>query len=454
MEKYTGFSGRASLAAVGQWMTAQQIWGVIEARVRIRQKVIKHKPTDKLKDVFLTLLAGGHGVVEANTRVRGDRALQLAFGRSGCADQSTLSATLDASTAENVTEMAAALQVLYRRYSRGYRHAYAEAYQVLDVDLSGLVAGATAEGATKGFFSGHKNRRGRQLGRVVASRYDEIVYEKLYAGTVQLEKNLPELLTGAEQVLALDEARRARTILRVDAGGGTDANINFWLERGYLGLTKVKNWQRICKLVQRVETWSALADRPDHECGWVAVPHAYVRPTRQLALRWPDPHKKGGWGYSVYVTNLPDEALSALAEVPLPPPGVTPDVIPLLLTAYNLRGGGVETSYRNSKQGVGLNKRNKKRFAAQALLVLLAQLAYNLIRWVQQALAPYSTTLATFGTQRMVRDAFHIPGRIDIDPAGRLILTLQPLYKLAQAFCAYAQAHGAESQMCICLGEN
>ena len=46
-----------------------------------------------------------------------------------------------------------------------------------------------------------------------------------------MEKNLPELIEMAESVLDLDENRRKSTILRFDAGGGTDANINFFLER-------------------------------------------------------------------------------------------------------------------------------------------------------------------------------------------------------------------------------
>ncbi len=453
MEKYTGFSGRASLATVGQWMKTQGIWELIEAQVKIRQKVLRHRPTDKLKDVLLTILAGGHGVVEANTRVRGDKALQLAFGRTGCAEQSTLSATLDACTPANVSELAEALQRIYRQVSRGYAHAYEQQAQVLDIDLSALLAGAQAEGATKGYFSGQKHRRGRQLGRVVASRYGEIVYEKLYPGVIQLEKNLPELLEGAESVLDLDAARRARTILRMDAGGGTDANINFWLTRGYQGLVKVKNWQRICKLVASVTHWFALPDQPDYEAGWVEAPHAYVRPTRQLALRWPNV-TTGGWKYSVIVFNLAEADLFALSGASPPTPVTEFALMTAVVQAYQARGGGVETTFKNDKQGVGLNRRTKKRFAAQEMLVLLAQLAHNLVQWVGQALAPYSARLAAFGTLRLVRDAFHIPGKLEFDPTGRLVaLTLNQMHQLASAFCAYWRAQLAQSHMCVTLGE-
>ena len=453
MEKYTGFSGRASLASVGMWVKEHQIWHTIETQVKIKQKVIKHTPTDKLKDLFINILAGGHGIVEVNQRVRVDQAMQLAFGRSGCAEQSTISETLNASTGENVQEFSGALKLIYQKHGQGYRHDYEKKCQVLDIDLSALLAGKQAEGATKGYFSGHENRRGRQVGRVTASLYDEIVGEKLYPGTVQLEKNLPELIQMAENVLDLDENRRKRTILRVDAGGGTDANINFFLERGYFGMIKTKNWQRICKLVKTVEKWQALPQLPDHECGWIGQLHEYARPTRQLALRWPN-KKKGGWHYTVLVFNLTDELIFELAAWPLPETLTDLDLLSAIMQAYDLRGGGVETSYKNSKQGIGLHKRNKKYFHAQEMLILLAQLAYNIISWVRRELAQYSSNLAAFGALRMIRDAFQIAGKIEFDCNGKIVsITLNQLHQLAQAFHDYWHSRFDHSEMCFLLGK-
>jgi len=453
MEKYTGFSGHASLAAVGMWMKENQIWNTIEERVKIQQKVIRHTPTDKLKDLLINILAGGHGIADVNNRVRVDKAMQLSFERGVCAEQSTISETLNASTGENVLEFAGALKEIYQKHGRGYQHDYEKQCQVMDIDLSALLAGKQAEGATKGYFSGHKNRRGRQLGRVVASRYAEIVCEKLYPGTVQLEKNLPELIELAENVLDLDENRRKRTILRVDAGGGTDANINFFLERGYFGMIKSKNWQRTCKLIKTVITWQPIPPLPDHEWGWVGEPHEYVRPTRQLAIRWPN-QKKGGWFYCILVFNLTDELIFELARSPMPEPFTELELISAIADAYDLRGGGVETSYKNSKQGMGLHKRNKKYFHAQELLILLAQLAYNITGWVQNELAQHSSTIASFGTLRMIRDAFQIAGKIEFDTQGNIVsITLNQIHKLAQAFHDYWQSRFAQSEMCFILGE-
>jgi hypothetical protein len=453
MKNYTGFSGHASLATVGVWMGQNKIWEVVESCVKIKQKVIKYTPTDKMKDLLINILAGGHGIADINNRVRVDLALQLAFGRKACAEQSTISETLDASSEKNVLEFTGALKTIYQKHGQAYRHDYEGKCQVLDIDLSALVTGEQAEGATKGYFSGHKNRRGRQLGRVMSSLYNEIVCEKLYPGTVQLEKNLPELVEMAEKMLDLDEMRRKSTILRIDAGGGTDANINFLLDRGYFVITKVKNWQRTCKLVKTVTDWQPIPQLPDHECGWVGEPHEYVRPTRQLAIRWPNKNK-GGWFSCVIVFNLTGQFAFELARLPLPETYKPMELISAVVQAYDLRGGGVETSYRNSKQGIGLLKRNKKSFHAQEMVILLGQLAYNITGWVQNELARHSSVIAAFGTLRMVRDAFQIAGKIEFDAQGKIVsVTLNQIHKLARAFYDYWRFRFDQSEMCLILGE-
>jgi hypothetical protein len=87
------FTGCASLAAIGVKLSQLNLFGPIRTHVQIRQKTIKHTPVDKLYDAFISLLAGAHGLVEINTRLRTDPALQHAFGRSACAEQSVVQET-------------------------------------------------------------------------------------------------------------------------------------------------------------------------------------------------------------------------------------------------------------------------------------------------------------------------------------------------------------------------
>jgi hypothetical protein len=70
--------------------------------------------------------------------------LQRAFGRQACAEQSVVQDTLDACTAENVTQLQAALAATYRSHSIGYAHDYRTHHQLLDVDMSGLPCGKQA----------------------------------------------------------------------------------------------------------------------------------------------------------------------------------------------------------------------------------------------------------------------------------------------------------------------
>lgn len=378
MNEYTtGFSPNASLAMIGQWTKDKDIWKKMEAGIHIQQKVIKHTPQEKLKDLLINIWAGGQGIADVNNRVRTDEALQKLFGRQACAEQSTISETVNAATEQTIQETETLVKQVLREYGSCYRHEYEKKWLLLEVDLTGLLAGKQAEGSEKGYFSGQRNGRGRQVGRVFASQYDEIVCEQLYPGKVQLEASLDELVKKAEDVLDLGEKRRKRTVVRVDGGGGTDKQINWLLPRGYWILAKAKNWQRTNRLAKTVKQWYPLLELPEHEIAWVGTPFEYVAATRQIAIRWRNP--KGKWQYCVLVFNLTDDMIFQLAGLPMPKRFTQQEFFSAMMKAYNLRSGGVETSFKNSKQGLGLNKRRKQRFEAQHLLVLLAQLAYNIV---------------------------------------------------------------------------
>ena len=86
------FSARASLVTIGIQFRRLNIWTTVGEHVKIKQKVLIHTPLDKLLDCLINILAGGTGLVEINTRVRPDQAVQRAFGRTACAEQSTIKA--------------------------------------------------------------------------------------------------------------------------------------------------------------------------------------------------------------------------------------------------------------------------------------------------------------------------------------------------------------------------
>lgn len=52
------FSACASLAAIGVQVRHLDLFGPIREGVQIAQKTVKHTPSDKLSDAFISLLAG------------------------------------------------------------------------------------------------------------------------------------------------------------------------------------------------------------------------------------------------------------------------------------------------------------------------------------------------------------------------------------------------------------
>jgi hypothetical protein len=429
------YSPRASLAIVGMNIQQMGIWDMIGQQVKTQQKTVIHTPLQKLQDAFINIIAEGQGIVEVNQRVKPDASLSSAFGRQSCADQSGISATLNRCQAENVEQMRQAMQTIYRRYGSGYRHDYGRSWQLLDIDMSGMPAGREGEGSETGYFAKQKNKRGRQLGRVYATLYDEIVSERLYSGRTQLNRSLQELVATAETVLNLNPGLRKRTILRIDGGGGNEADINQLLTNGYQLLVKVVHWKRVEKLAATVVTWQPDPKEPRRQAGWVSHPFAYDQPTRQLAVRCQT--KKGTWRTAILVLTLDDDQLRWLNEQGKRPFSPPVDPVWLAVYAYDLRGGGVETAIKGSKQGLGITKRNKKSFHAQEMLLLLGQLAYNIIGWVRNGLASCQARLRQFGMLRMVRDAFHIAGTFAFDSDGHIVqISLNQAHELAAYFIA------------------
>jgi hypothetical protein len=432
MDTSVVYSSRASLALVGLHFQRMNLWTMVRQVVHIKQKLYHHDPLDKLLDCFINILAGGHGLNEINLRVRPDVALQAAFGRGQCAEQSTISRTLNACTADTVAQLRQANEAVLRQYGSSYQHDYQQRPQLLDVDLTGLIVGRLGEGVTKGYFAHHRNARGRQLGRVLATHYDELLVDQLYPGRHQLHQGLAALIEQAEQTLNLSEKQRENTIVRIDGGGGSDPEIEWLLHRQYHLLLKVKNWNRAQNLAASVTEWVPDTKVADRALGWVREPHGYSRPTRQLAIR--TPKTKGGYHYQALVFTVSDRMLFELGHLPMPAQPSAADVLRASMHAYDQRDGGLETHNRGDKQGLGINHRNKQRFAAQEMLILLAQLAHNVLIWIRNTLAQRDETFRRFGLQRLVRDVLQIDGTLALAPSGTIQqITLNQHHPFAQA---------------------
>ena len=205
------------------------------------------------------------------------------------------------------------------------------------------------------------------------------------------------------------------------------------LEQGYEVLGKACSGQQSRLLATTVQHWITDTQEPSRQIGWVCEePTAFVRPVRRIAVR--ARKANGQWGVGVLICSLSDQAVLHLAGMPLEAPADEQTVLRAAVALYDQRGGGIETSFKGDT-GIGLTKRNKKRFEAQQMLMLLGSLAHNVLVWAhewlntpapaepEQALIPLSSRepLPHYGPLRMVRDVFHMSGFLRWDACGHLI---------------------------------
>ena len=416
------FTPSASLAALGARLRDLELFDPVRQHVHIPQKTVLDSPLDKLYDAFIAVLAGAHGLCEVNTRLRSDPVLQRAFGRERCAEQSVVQDTLDASTDESVRQMQFACDAILARHARSTHHRFDRDLLALDIDLTGKPCGKTAEGASRGYFAGvPKGKRvvGRQLGRVTAAQYHEIVVDRLYPGNVVLESVLVGLVTAAEHALSLSPERRARTLIRMDAGGGGVPEIDWLLERGYQLLVKAKMPVRAEDLAETVEVWYADPQQDGREVGWVRVGEPqYAKPVRLLALRSRDAH--GLWAYGILVATIePGQARRLAGALPTGLSASRRDALSYA-RAYDKRAGAIEIENKQDKSGLGITKRQKRRLAAARMVVAIDALVHNVLVWARGWVAKTAPELAKLGLLRWIRDVLHISGEVELYKNGKV----------------------------------
>ncbi len=405
-------SAYASLCGLGAYLRRTGFFAPLEAEVHIHQKTLKYTPVQKIEMLFVCLLAGAKAVAHSGLTLRVDRALQVAFGLPGCAEQSVLADTLDAATDADVAALRRACDALVRQHSqtiRQVRHELARTRLTLDLDLSPCPTGATAEGAERSYMGRYRSKTGRRLIRVRAAPFQEILWEDVRPGrTVESLPVLQEVVEAVEQLLGLgevpddplaDEAARhlrAQVEWRLDSGWGTEEAINWLLARGYQVTGKFKAWQRVAKLTRAIpaDAWQPTSS-PGREVAEVPAPVPLARPTHQYAVRTPAAKKPGGFYYAVLFTTRADLAMEQAVD------------------QYDARAG-IEADLKSDKHGLGLARLRKRKLAAQRILILLSALAHNVLIWARRWLAPAAPRLPGLGIVRLVREVWAIPGRVKL----------------------------------------
>lgn len=196
--------------------------------------------------------------------------------------------------------------------------------------------------------------------------------------------------------------------------------MNWCLLRDYHFHGKSFSSNRAEDLAATVKQWFTDGQKPERQVGWITVDEPdYVRPVRCLALRWRK--KNGEWKYAVLLSTLTLRDVINLLRQPVDRVNDPTAAALAYAKLYDLRGGGVEVEIKESKQGLGINRRSKKRFAAQQMVMLLGSLAHNVLVWAKRWLKPTMPCLASYGALRLVRDVLGISGLIELDGTGAVI---------------------------------
>jgi hypothetical protein len=426
-------SAHASLCLLGTYLRRTGFFQPLEEQVQIAQKTLKYTPVQKLEMFFVALLAGAKAVSHTTTTLGVDPALCAAFGLPGCADQSVIAATLDAATEADVAALQAALGETFRRYSQVARQDVTQDLLVLDIDLSPLPASRQAEGSTRGYMGRCRSKTGRKLVRVRAAPSQETVWETVVPGrTAESLPVLQEAVTQAEQLLGLEgedaaaQTKRGRVELRLDSGWGSTPMLEWLLARGYQVTGKFKSSSRVRKLVQGITAWQETSS-PGREVAPVPTPVPFPRPLAQYAVRTPSPDHAGGYYQAVLFTT---RTTLGMLEV---------------VNHYDGRAG-MEADLKGDKRGLGLAVIRKRRLAAQKLVVLLMQLAHNVLIWSRQWLGAQASRLRSCGIVRLVQTVWAIPGRVKLSGQTVQRVRLCRDHPRARDVCCGFRPFLAESQ--------
>jgi hypothetical protein len=221
-------------------------------------------------------------------------------------------------------------------------------------------------------------------------RYRETIWSDVLAGNRNTGHCLRPAVLGAESALELDPKQRQRTVWRIDGGGGSDAHICWLLSRGYHLMVKGLSNRRAEALSRQVARWDAYRDA---WLGQVESPVDFGRPVQVIVKRR---LRNDRFCHSYYISTLK-----------MPSKG-------RLMATYDNRGGAEVEQFRNDKDGLHLAARRKRSLPAQKALILLTDLAHNLLADFYHTVLQ-DTKLAGFGPKRMVRDLLAIPGLLTFE---------------------------------------
>ena len=162
------------------------------------------------------------------------------------------------------------------------------------------------------------------------------------------------------------------------------------LARNYQVIVKGFSGRRADNLSKKVARWNPYGD------AWLGVVACPVDLGREVQAWVKRRVEKGQFRHSYYLTTV---KLHSLQDQ---------------MALYDQRGGTEIEQFRNDKQGLHLSARRKHDFLAQKALILLNDIAHNLLADFR-ACALQESPFAGYAAKRIVRDLLAIEGKLTWD---------------------------------------
>jgi len=165
------------------------------------------------------------------------------------------------------------------------------------------------------------------------------------------------------------------------------------------------------KLVQGISGWQETSS-PGREVAPVPKPRPFTRPLAQYAVRTPSTEKAEGWYYAVLFTSRLQRSMQAV------------------VTDYDGRAG-MEADLKSDKHGLALAVLRKRRLVAQTVVVLLGELAHNVLIWARGWLSKAAPRLRSYGIVRLAQEVWAVPGRVKFSGGQVQRVRLRRVHPLA-----------------------
>jgi hypothetical protein len=440
-----GVSGNGLIVPICHQISTWGIDKLLDKHVSVHQKVYDFTPNQKIMEVMASMLFGCEDNKRINKVLREDNPeYSIFFGLPRWAEQSGVSDTFRALTAENISQLEMVWQESLREthvIGNLRRRIEAGEYITIDIDLTGDVCKSKDDPTvTKGYFAQKMGKTGRQKAwAYMTDAYGGIQYLlalEYGSGKMKLHDCLGSLLEKIMMLFGIKGNKhrhlRRRIVIRMDAGGGTPRNIGILEEYGFSYFLKGYSYHVARQVCNAVSEWLKI---PDKEGGFFGISSRtdlpnlkkFCNPVPKLTVFGFRQEKGDGKvENSHYITNIPDYIRLSV------------DGTLTGMWRYYHGRASIESCIKTERNILHTAHKRSWRFYPSWGYLIVAAIAYNLL-YLLRDLFFSSTSQCGVGMKDFVRDAINIPCEIKTrkvrgKPVRQAFLVLDRTNRYARAF--------------------